>query len=120
MIAVEGAPAERRLGEVSGADDESARLSGDVHEDLGAFARLGVFVGEVVLGGGVLDVAQVLLERGVDGCFAHGDTELLAEPFGIVARSRAGARAGHGNGVDAREAEAEAVECLDADEECEC
>ena len=43
-------PAQGQLAEVPGADDQAPGLVGDVHEHLGAFPCLRVFIGQVVLG----------------------------------------------------------------------
>ena len=43
-----GAPAERQLGEVAGAEDEPAALVGEAEEVVGAQARLHVLEGDVV------------------------------------------------------------------------
>jgi hypothetical protein len=57
VVGVERAPAERGFGKVARADDEAVALVGDVHQDLRAFAGLGVLEGDVVLAGRMLDVA---------------------------------------------------------------
>ena len=59
VVAVVGGPAKCQFAHVARAHHEASRLAGSVHEHLGAFARLGVFVGQVVHAGIVADVAEV-------------------------------------------------------------
>lgn len=60
MVAAEGAPAERNLGEVAGAEHESPFGVGNIEQDLGALSGLGVFVGRVVDVGVMADVLKML------------------------------------------------------------
>ena len=56
VVAVVGCPAECQFGKVSRADDQAARLVGDVHQDLGAFASLRIFVRDTPVAGVQSDV----------------------------------------------------------------
>ena len=60
MVAVIGRPAECQFGEIAGPYDESVLLVGDIHQQLGPFACLAVFVSHVVDGRIVVDVAEML------------------------------------------------------------
>ncbi len=59
MVAVEGTPAQGDFGEIAGTDDDAADGVGDVHENLGAFAGLAVFVDHVEIFGVVADILEV-------------------------------------------------------------
>ena len=59
MIAVVGGPAEGELGEITGTDDHTAGLVGDVHKDLSPFSGLRVFIGDIMDIDIMTDVAQV-------------------------------------------------------------
>ena len=47
VVGVIGAPAERKLGEVSGADEQRALFVRGVHEYLRALARLNIFISHI-------------------------------------------------------------------------
>ena len=112
VVAVVGAPAQRQLREVARADDEPADLVGDVHQDLRALARLGVFVGHVVLALVVADVPEVLPHGVADGDHPQRRAQDLGQPLGVAARARRGAEAGHGDGDDPRARQPRQVERL--------
>ena len=120
VVGIVGAPAEGEFAEVACADDESTELVGYVHEYLGAFACLSVFVGDIVVGGVVSDVGKVLEAGFADGNFATGDSELLHEGLSVVVGAVCGAETRHGDADDVAAAAIEPVHGSDADEECEC
>ena len=98
VVAVESAPAQCQLGEIAGADHESAKLVGQVHQDLRAFAGLRIFIRDIEQVFVVVDILKMLLDRVVN----PNDPELgasgLHQLFGIGAGALAGAEAGHGDG----------------------
>ena len=107
-----GAPAQRELGEVAGADDDAPALVGETEEVVVAQAGLDVLEGDVVdlvtVGVGVTHVRQHLLGRRADVELLEGDAERPGESGGVALRRRPGGEAGHGEGehVAARAAEA--------------
>ena len=76
------------------------QLTGEVHEDVGAGAGLGIFVGDVADGGVVADVFEVLLHAGADGNLAELDVELLGEGLDVGVGAVRGAEARHCHGED--------------------
>ena len=100
MVAVVGAPAQRQLTEVAGADDNAAGLVGDVHENLGALPGLAVFKGDGVVFHIVADVLEVAADTvgNVDG--AQGRAHLFGKDDGVIFGAVGGAEAGHGDGDD--------------------
>ncbi len=95
MVAVVGCPAECQFGEVACADDEAVHLVGDIHQQLSALACLAVFVGHVVDGRIVVDVAEMLQTGLLNRNFFQGDTEGTDEVAGVgigtVGRAESGA-----------------------------
>ena len=110
MVAVVGAPAEGEFGKVARADHHAAGLVGDVHQDLGPLAGLGVLVGGILDGGVVSDIRKMLIDRRDDGNFTPGDPERLHQVVGIGPGPFRGAKAGHGHPDDPLPAPAEPVE----------
>ncbi len=110
MVAVEGHPAQRSLGEIARAHHQPARGIADIHENLRAFARLGVFVGYAEIVWIMADVAKVLRNGGGDVDLAQGDAQVIGQRFGVAARARGCAEARHGNGDDALQRQREYVE----------
>ena len=63
VVAVVGGPAQGQLGQVAGADDQSAVLIGDVHEHLGPLPGLAVFKGDVMVLHALSDVGEMSPHR---------------------------------------------------------
>lgn len=83
VVAVVGRPAECQFGEIAGSDNEAVLLVGDIHQQLGPFACLAVFVGHVVDGRIVVDVSEMLQAGFLDRDFFQGDTEGTDEVAGV-------------------------------------
>ena len=100
MVAVVGRPTQGQLGEVTRTDYHTAHVVGDVHDDLGALAGLGVLVGHVADGGIMADVLEVLIDRieNIHGAEVH--PQLLAEDGGVGLGADGGTEAGHGHRHD--------------------
>ena len=64
-------------------DAAVGKAVGHVHEDLGALARLRVFVHDVAVFGVVADVLEVLHDALADVDDAHGRAELLGHDDGV-------------------------------------
>ena len=71
VVAVVGSPAERQLRQVARADDKTAGLIGQIHQNLRTLAGLAVLVGHVLHGRIVLDVLKMLLHGCMDRDFAE-------------------------------------------------
>ena len=110
MVAVVGGPTERELAEVARADDHAALFVGDVHKDLGALARLGVLVGDVVDRLVMADVGKVQAHGVADIDLAQVGAERLGELGGVVVGAVGRAEAGHGHADDAGAVDAQKVE----------
>ena len=52
-------------------DEEAAALVGQIHQQIGAGAGLGILVGDIVAGGVVTNIAEVLLHTGDNRDFAQ-------------------------------------------------
>ena len=120
----EGAPAQRQLGQVTGAQHDAAALVGDAEQEVGAQPGLNVLEGHVVDLAPPL-AAPVRVVHGGEHLLGGGsDVELLdvaAErprqreriALGPLARGEPG----HGDGVDVLAAQAEAVDGAGGDDE---
>ena len=107
MVAVVGGPAEGQLAQVAGADDESARAVGEVHELERSHARLAVFIRHVEHGFVLPDVGKVAVDGARDRDLLKRHAQLAAEDLGVRAGAvrRAEARHRHGQHVLRRAAE---------------
>ena len=101
VVAIVGAEAQRRFAQVAGAQHDAAHFVGIVHEDLRALPGLTVFVGHVVDVLVLPDVGKMLLHRRADGDLTGTDAQTLHQNVRVGLGARAGAHAGHGNGVNA-------------------
>ena len=99
-----GAPAERQLREVAGADHQRAVVVGEAEQIVGAQPRLHVLEGDVVerlaAVRGVADIGQHLAGGRADVDLAGGDAERLHQPPGVGLGRGAGGEAGQGVGQD--------------------
>ena len=100
VIAVIGSPAQRQFGKIPGTDDNPTQLVGKVHQNLGAFPGLGIFIGDIVKFDGVADIVKVsgtgrdyrnLMEAGAES-FDQGD--------GVIIGTVGGAKARHCDGMN--------------------
>ena len=110
MVAVVGAPAEGQFGQVPCAYHDAAFLAGHIHQNLGAFAGLGIFVGGVGFVERMLYILEVLGSSRHDGDFLTGDAEFFHEDVGVALGAAAGAEARHGDADDAAALPAQTVE----------
>ena len=97
LVAVVGAPAQRQLAQIARAQREAADLVGDIHDDLRAFARLRIFVGDVVHFGVLPDIFEVLLDGLDDGDGSGRAPDQRHQPERVLQRAAARAHAGHGD-----------------------
>ena len=117
MVTVIGGPAERQLGQVARADDKTAGLVGQVHEDLRALARLAVLVGHVLDCWVVLDVLKVLLHSRVNRDLAEAHAQIAGERLGIRLGTVRRTKARHGDGRDTGTRQAQGIERTNSHEQ---
>ena len=110
VVAVIGSPAERQLRQVARANDKTASLVGQIHQNLRTLARLAVLVGHVLHGRIVLNVLEVLLNSRMDRNLAEAHTQVASERLGIGLGAVRRAKAGHGHGRDTGARQAQGVE----------
>ena len=119
MVRIVGSPTERELGQVARADHEATELVGKVHKDLGAFAGLGVLVGDIRHARVVADVGEMRAHGLADRDGAEVDAQLLGQALGVGLGTARRAEAGHGHRMDARTRQAEHVEGAHRDKQGE-
>ena len=117
MVAVVGRPAERELRKVARTDDEAVRFIGKVHEDLGAFPGLRVFIGDVVVVLIVADVGEMLPHRVPDRDLAKLRPRTFRQHAGVAVRPVGGPEARHRDAENAAPRQAEHIEGLDRNKE---
>ena len=106
-----GAPAERQLRQIAGADDQPAIVVGEPEQVVGAQPGLHILERHVVerlaLRRRVADIGEHLVGRRADVDLGAGDAERAHQPPGIGLRAAAGGKAGQrvGQDVGARQAE---------------
>ena len=77
VVAIIGSPSQSQFREVAGTDNHSSHLICQVHQDLGTFTCLRIFIGYIMHAGIMTDVLEVLGYRLGDADFLDGDTEAL-------------------------------------------
>ena len=110
VVAVIGSPAERQLRQVARADDKTASLVGQIHQNLRTLAGLAVLVGHVLHGRIVLNVLEVLLHSRVDRNLAEAHAQVASERLGIRLSAMRRAKARHGNRRDTRARQPQRIE----------
>ena len=110
VVAVIGSPAERQLRQVARADDKTASLVGQIHQNLRALAGLTVLVGHVLHSRVMLDILKVLLHGRVNRNLAEAHTQVAGKRLGIRLGAMRRAKAGHGHGSDARARQPQCIE----------
>ena len=119
VVAVIGSPAERQLRQVARADDKTASLVGQVHQNLRALAGLAVLVGHVLNCRVVLNVLEVLLHSRVDRNLAEAHTQVAGKRLGIRLGAMRRAKAGHGHGRDTGARQAQCIEGAHGYKQCQ-
>ena len=114
MVAVVSSPTQSQFRQVARTDDECIHLVGIVHQDLGTFTGLTVFVSHIVVGHVVVYVLEVLDAGILDADFVHGDSEGRHQVEGIVIGTVGSAESRHGDAHDSLAGEAQLVEGLHA------
>ena len=110
VVAVIGSPAERQLRQVARANDKTASLVGQIHQNLRTLARLAVLVGHVLHSWIMLNVLEVLLHSRVDRNLAEAHTQVASERLGIRLGAMRRAEAGHGNRRDTSARQPQCIE----------
>ena len=117
VVAVVCCPSEGEFREVAGTYNESSELVAEVHKDLRALTSLRILVGDVVNGGVVTYVLEVL-EYGLRNVYlANGDAESLHEFQGVLVGAVGGSEARHCDAHDALSRQSQFVEGLHADQQ---
>ncbi len=119
MVAVVCSPSKGKFRHVSGTHHQSACLIGIIHQNLGTFARLAVFVGHVVLIDGVPDIPEMLSDSFHNGNLLHGHACRLHQFHGVVIGPFGGTKPWHGDPVNIFTRQSEDVECFDRYQESE-
>ena len=101
VVAVVRGPAQGQFGKIAGADGNAPQLVGKVHQYLGAFPGLTVFIGNVPGLGGYANVLKMLIHRRADGNFHKFRAQPFRNDLGVGTGAGGGAEAGHGDGGNA-------------------
>ena len=119
VVAVIGGPAERQLRQIARADDKTASLVGQIHQNLRTLAGLAVLVGHVLHGRIVLNVLEVLLHGRVDRNLAEAHTQVAGERLGIRLGAMRRTKAGHGDRRDTRARQPQRIEGTHGHKQCQ-
>ena len=119
VVAVIGSPTECQLRQVARADDKTASLIGQIHQNLRTLAGLAVLVGHVLHGRIVLNVLEVLLHSRVDRNLAEAHAQVAGERLGIRLGAMRRAKAGHGHGCDTGARQPQRIEGANCHEQCQ-
>ena len=116
-----GAPAQRELAQIAGADDDAAVEIGEPEQVAGALAGLHVLEGDVVhrlaTAEWMAQVGQHLLAARADVDLARGAADGRHELVCLGQRAVAGREAGHGEAEDVGARKLQSVHCLRADQQ---
>ena len=74
MVAIIGAPAQGQFGKIAGANHNAAHTAGKVHEDLGPFPGLGIFVSGIADSGIMTNIFKMQGNRILNGDLSGLDT----------------------------------------------
>ena len=96
MIAIIGSPPEGQFRQIASAEDQAAVLIGQIHQDLGTFPSLTIFIGHVQFLRVLADIREVLGYRGGDVHLAKRGAVSLGQALGVAFGTAGGAKAGHG------------------------
>lgn len=77
VVAVVRRPPQRELGKISRSDNQSTAFVGDIHQDLGTFARLGILVCDILHPFVLSDIGEMLPHGLGDVHFKQRDTQRL-------------------------------------------
>ena len=119
MIAVEGAPSHCGFGKIARSDRDPIHLVGKIEQDLGAFARLCVFVDDIAFFRIVSDGMEVFEASLLDADLAEFRSEFAAETDRVVVGAPGGSESGHCHGNHIICGTPEQFECVDANKERE-
>ena len=111
MIAIVSSPAKRQLGQIAGADDQTACLVGDVHQDLGSFSGLGIFIRNILDGRIVADIGEVTENSLTDRNLAQGGVLAFRQTARVLVGPVGRAETGHGDRLDTGTVQTQCVKC---------
>ncbi|KAF5042462.1 hypothetical protein DSECCO2_512390 [anaerobic digester metagenome] len=110
VVSVVGRPSQGKLGQVACSHHQSIQLVGQIHQHLGPFTCLAVFVGDVQHLRIVTDILEMLSDgfRNRDG--PQFNTQGLGKLYGIAFGTFGGTKARHGYRNDAASAQTQHIE----------
>ena len=119
VVAVIGSPTERQLRQVARADDKTASLVGQIHQNLRTLAGLAVLVGHVLHGRIVLNVLEVLLHSRMDRNLAEAHTQVAGKRLSIGLGAMRRAKTWHGDRRDTRARQPQHIEGTHGHKQCQ-
>ena len=105
LVAAVGRPAERRFGQVAGANGQAAFAVGDVHQYLRALPRLGVLIGRVVEIIRMRDILEMAFQGALDVDRPVFYAKLFHQGAGVALRAAGSSETGHRDAKDRSRAE---------------
>ena len=100
MVAIIGSPSESQLRHISRSDYHASRLIGNIHENLGPLSGLRIFVGHIVDGRIVVNVAEMDVYGVLNVHLQKCGSQLLRQQAGVMVSSVCGSKAGHGDRIN--------------------
>ena len=119
VVAVIGGPAERQLRQIARADDKTASLVGQIHQNLRTLAGLAVLVGHVLHGRIVLNVLEVLFHGRVNRNLAEAHAQVAGKRLGIRLGTMRRTKTWHGNRRDTRARQPQRIEGTHGHKQCQ-
>ena len=119
MIGVIGAPAQGDLTEITGAQHNTAEVIGHVHQYLGAFPGLRVFIGDGMVALIVSDIPEMQAYSLMNRDFPGGDVQLVHQCQRVLVSAIRGAEAGHGNSKDMRARQLKTIHGAAGSQQCQ-
>ena len=119
VVAVIGSPAERQLRQVARADDKTASLVGQIHQNLRTLARLAVLVGHVLHSRIMLDILKVLFHGRVNRNLTEAHTQVAGKRLGIRLGAMRRAKTWHGDRRDPRARQPQRIEGTHGHKQCQ-
>ena len=111
VIAVIGSPSQRKLRHVTGSYYQTSHLIGNIHEDLGSFPGLAVFIGHIMPVHIMTDIFKMACHRFPYINFTKFRPHLSRQSAGIIISPVRGPEAGHGYAMYAGPGYLKTVKC---------
>ena len=97
MVAVVRSPAKRQLGQVTGANHQSAALIGKIHKNLCALARLAILIGNIVFFRIMTNIPKMGIDSVDDADFLQRPADALNQRAGIFVGAAGRPKPRHGH-----------------------